>query len=119
MDLSQATIEEMAEELRRRRVEFALIVSPIDDDGLRSEDEDYLVYSSAEHGENSIGEAVRCLIGGLTVLTSVVSSTKRTTTKLPRFGDGWQLAKRFLTTSFARPRNGSKRKTGTALREVE
>ncbi len=72
MDLSQATIEEMAEELRRRRVEFALIVSPMDDDGLRSEDEDYLVYSSAEHGENSIGEAVRCLVGGLTVLTSLV-----------------------------------------------
>ena len=70
MELSRATIDQMTEELRRRHVEFALIVSPTDIEAPHPED--YKVYSSAELGEHSIGEAVRCLIGGLTVLTSLV-----------------------------------------------
>ena len=72
MDLSSTSIEEIAEELRRRDLQFALIIAPKDSDGPLREDDEYRIYSSAEANEHCVGEAIRCLIGSLTVLTSLV-----------------------------------------------
>ncbi len=72
MDLSSTSIEEIAEELRRRDLQFALIIAPKDCDGPLREDDEYRIYSSAESGKHCVGEAIRCLIGSLSVLTNLV-----------------------------------------------
>jgi len=66
MDLSLATIEQIIEELSKRPLDFALIVSP-QDDKLHSEGMEYQVHSSIAESpeENSLQEAVYCFMATL------------------------------------------------------
>jgi hypothetical protein len=73
MELSRASIEEIVEELAKRPIEFSLIVrTEAEQNDDESEAEEYSVYGSeAVQGEPTLPQAVRCLIGGLVVLTGL------------------------------------------------
>ena len=72
MDLSRATIQQIVGELAKRPFEFALIVRGDNEPGDDPESAEYRVYGSeALQGEPTLPQAVRCLIGGLHVLTGL------------------------------------------------
>jgi hypothetical protein len=72
MDLSRATIEQIVEELARRPFDFSLIVGAEHEGDDDAESTEYRVYGSeALQGEPTLPQAVRCLIGGLHVLTGL------------------------------------------------
>jgi len=72
MELSQASIEQIVEELATRQLEFSLVVRT---ESSESEDEDlpgYQVYGTEElQGEPSLMQSVRCLMGGMHALTGL------------------------------------------------
>jgi len=72
MELSRASIEQIVEELAQRPMEFSLVIRT---ESSESEDADlpgYQVYGNQElQGEPSLMQAVRCLMGGMHVLTGL------------------------------------------------
>ena len=72
MELSRASIEEIVAELAKRQIEFSLIVRSEDPDAGDDDSPDYQIFGTHEQGgEATVSQAVRCLMGGLHVLTSL------------------------------------------------